>query len=177
MGAFEAKTAYFKDLSSQNKLVAHGQPVSEGSEETRVSFISVEDEEGLAAAVENGIHFPCVVMLSLRGKLTDKEASIRRQWSNVLWFLDKAIGNAESEAKKAVYEKTEIVMSQFISKMMDEMEEEGTCGPFKYLDMSAFFFEMTGRVSDGLFGWKLSFSDEASASDITNFDSTKWLSI
>lgn len=177
MGAFNTRIEYFEGLASENKLIGNGQPVSEGSEELRISFISIEDEEGLAAAVANSIHFPCVVMLDLSGRFLDKESSIRREWNNVLWFLHNGTGETESEQKKSSYDTAETAMNEFISKMFDQMQEDGTCGPFKFLDMNRFSFQMTGRISDNLFGWKLSFSDENSASDITNFDSSKWVNI
>ncbi|MBV9989385.1 MAG: hypothetical protein JO301_17025 [Chitinophagaceae bacterium] len=175
MGALDVRRDFFEDLASQNKLVAHGQPVAEGSDELRVSFISVEDPEGLPAAVETGIHFPCVVILDLKGKLNDKGGSIRRQWNNVLWFLHKDnTGATENQKKQTAYDTAETVMNQFISKMQNLLEEDGSCGPFKDLHLESFFFEMTGRVSDGLYGWRLSFSDENAARDITIFDSSKW---
>jgi hypothetical protein len=45
MGALDNKLDYLKGLAMLNLLIAHGQPVEEDSEENRVSFISVEDEE------------------------------------------------------------------------------------------------------------------------------------
>jgi hypothetical protein len=116
-----------------------------------------------------------MVVLDLKGKLNDKGGSIRRQWNNVLWFLHKdKEGVSESAKKVNAYDVSEQAMNQVISKMWNQYEDEGSCGPFKDLDINAFSFEMTGRVSDDLYGWRLSFPDEGSASDITTFDSSKW---
>lgn len=174
MNNYTDKKEYLENLSSLNKLVAHNRQVSEGSEEKRVSFIPIEDEEGLSAAVANTIHFPCVVMMDLSGRLRDLSGSIRKEWSNTIWFLHKAQGVSEHEKKRLAYELSETVMNQFISKMLNDFEEEGSCGPFRDLSFNDFFFQMTGDVEDGIYGWRLSFPDQINADDITVFDNTKW---
>jgi hypothetical protein len=65
-------------------------------------------------------------------------------------------------------------MNQFISKLWNIMEEEGTCGPFREIDLANFFFTPTGRVKDNFYGWRLSFATEANAPDITSYDDSIW---
>lgn len=174
MNNYTDKKEYLESLASLNKLVAHNRPLSEGSTTNRVSFIPVEDEDGLSTAITTGIHFPCVVMMDLSGRFRDLSGSIRKEWSNTIWFLHKGQADSEHEKKRIAYEMAETVMNQFISKMLNDFEEEGSCGPFKDLNINDFFFQMTGDVEDGVFGWRLSFPDQINADDITQFDNTKW---
>lgn len=175
MGAFSTRKAYFYNLCKLNNLVMHDQPIAVGSDEKRVSFLSIEDDENLAAAAATVIHFPCVVLLDLKGKLNENNGSIRRQWNNTLWFLNKGAGDSESAYKKDAYDVSEAVMNQFISRIKEEYENDGNCGTFGVIDFNSFFFEMTGRVEDNLYGWRLYFADEQHAPDITTYDNTKWL--
>ena len=174
MSSYTDKISYFDQLSQKNKAVAHKQPIAVGSTDLRKSFISVEEEEGLAAAMETGIYFPCVVIVKLSGTIIDKDYSFRKKWSNNFYFLDKQQADDEETKKKLAYDATEKVMNQFISKMWNDYEEDGNCGPFNYLELNGINFSQTGRISDGLYGWRLSFPDEQNATDITNYDATKW---
>jgi hypothetical protein len=168
---------FLKNMAIANKTIAHTAAIA-GSSRVRNSFITIEDEDALGAAVETAIDFPCMVMVKLSGRLIDKQQDYRKLWNNTLFFLAKIDTTiAEATAKSNVMEQTEAVMNQFISKLWNIMEEEGTCGPFREIDLANFFFTPTDRIKDNFYGWRLSFATEANAPDILNYDDSQWNSI
>lgn len=171
MGQFSDRQDFFKTLCIQHKIVHHDY-------NGRRSFITINDEEELGSAVTNKLDLPCVVQLAYSGSLVDKGGSIRRVIYNSLWFLDKG-SMSENEpfatvVNKLAYDRAELVMNDFIAYMLAEFETNFNCGVFLELDLERFSWTMAGPILDNLYGWKLTWSDEVDASDITNFDITSW---
>ncbi len=162
------KAAYLKSLAEKNKAIAH-------NDATHQAFITIEEEEALGAAISKGLHFPCLVMVDATGRLSDKGGRIRTVWQNSVYFLARVNTHAtELQNKQAAYEAAETIMREFISFFYNEIEEEGSCGPFADIDLNTFRWRKTGKVSDNAYGFALTFSDEYKATDITNFDESKW---
>lgn len=175
MSNYQDKLDFAKMLANMNNTIAHGRPVYEDSAEERVSFFTVDDEENLSAATSTGIHFPCMAMKELSGKLLDLDGSIRRNWFNEWYFLAKKDSSKnEQAAKNECYNTCWAVMNEVISWMYNEYEEKGSCGPFASINLNEFSYNMIGEVGDGLYGWKLMYNDRTKATEITNFDVSKW---
>jgi hypothetical protein len=175
MSLYTERKNFFKMLASRHYLVKHGVTIAPGIR--RKSFMDVSNDEELAASVMNDIHTPVVVHVDFNGKPVDKNGSIRVKNNNTLLFLDKAEDSTVTSSNDAAYARAFGVMMDFISFMYEEFEENGSCGPFKDIDLNLFSWTMEDKISDGLVGWRLSFSDEVNASAITNFDSNKWLNV
>jgi len=156
---------YFTNIAVLNKRMLHGEP-------THRSFITVQDEEALSAAVATGISFPCVAYEDASGRLINKKDSIRKRWQHTLYFLHKESGENEQTAKKLAYTTAELLMNEWISRLIHDSEQD--CSPFKTLEPESFSWQMTGDVIDGCYGFKLQFGDESSAKDITIYDASKW---
>jgi hypothetical protein len=170
MGQFKEKSDYFKSLCVSNKLVAH--TVNQDGE-VRNSYFRMNDEDELVAACVNWAHFPCVVHFSFYGRYRGQALIAKRQQTSILYFLDKADASDMDSIENA-YDLAFEVMEQFISKMNNEFLEDGSCSPFRNLDLSRFSYSAVGPINATLFGWMLQFEDEASAEDVTNYDETKW---
>ena len=165
---------FFKSMAIANKTIAHSATIG-GSTRQRNSFIPIDDEDGLGAAIENGIDFPAMVMVKLSGRMIDKQQDYRKLWNTTIFFLAKIDTTiAEANAKANVMALTETVLNQFISKLWNIQEEEGECGPFREIDLGNFFFTPTGRVRDNCYGWKLSFAAQTNATPILNYDDSQW---
>jgi hypothetical protein len=179
MSLYSERKNLFLQLSAKHYLVMHGLLMDGGIR--RKSFLQIANEEEISAAVMNHIHMPAVVHVDFNGKPVDKNGSVRVRNNNVLMFLDKPVMSADNvsttAANDAAYNRAFGVMMDFISFIWNEFEENGSCGPFKDIDLNLFSWTMEESVSDGLVGWRLSFADEVKATDITDFDEGKWLNV
>lgn len=175
MSLYTDRKNFFKQLSANHYLVRYGQ-MDDGI--VRKSFINIDNEEELAAAVINQAHFPMVVHVDFQGRPVDKSGSVRVQIINELMFLDKPIQDADMPtvdlANNAARNRSFDVMIDFISWMNEEYEENGSCGPFKDINLNTFKWRMQDYISDGLLGWVLEFTDEVSAAQLLAFDENKW---
>ena len=165
---------FFQNLAIANNIIAHTGAIA-GTTRTRNSFITIDDEDALSAAMDTGIDFPCMIMVKLAGRMIDKQQDYRKLWNNTLFFVAQiSNAGATAPAKNTAMTITETVMNQFVSKLWDIQTEEGECGPFREIDLGNFYFTPTGRIKDNLYGWKLSFAAQTNANDILNYDGSQW---
>lgn len=179
MSVYTERKNFFKLLSQKHYLVKHDAVIPDSDGLKRKSFIAIDNPEELAAATINQGHFPMVVHSGFEGKPVDKNGSIRIRNTNELIFLDKPqatpLDVTTTSANDAAFNRSFEVMMDFISYMYETYEEYGACGPFKMIDVSLFNWRVQEYIEDGMVGWVLSFIDEVNASDILNFDSSKWI--
>ena len=166
---------FFEGLAISNKILNHNAAIA-GTDRLRKTFISVDDEDALGAAIATGIDFPCMVMVDLRGRMVDKQQDFRKMWYHTLFFLDKinTIETSESIAKNTAIVNSELVMNQFMNKLYQIIQTQDPLYQFRDIYLGNFVFSRTGRVADCCYGWKLSFGTETDSSDITNYDDTAW---
>lgn len=173
MGFFKDRSDYFKNLSHNNKTVAHDRLVDG---EQRTSFFRMNDEEELTAACVNWAHFPCVVHFGFNGRYTSESAGVpKRRHNNSLLFLQKA-DQMDMNSIEAAYDTALEIMEQFISSMYNEFVQKGYCSNFDNLDLGRFNFTPYGPLNATLYGWELVFEDDRFANDITQFDPSNWFS-
>jgi len=166
---------FFEGLAISNKILNHNAAIA-GTTRLRKTFVTVDDEEALAASMETGIDFPCMAMVDIRGRMVDKQLDFRKMWYHTIFFLDKinTIASSESVAKNTAIVNSELVMNQFISKLYDIIQTQDPAYAFREIYLGNFVFSRTGRVGDCCYGWKLSFGTETNSSDITVFDENNW---
>jgi hypothetical protein len=175
------KEEFWREVSQKHYLVKHENLVegADGEINIRRSFIGISEEDGLDSALNNWINFPCVVMIGREHyRPVDKNGSIRKKFFNKLFFLDKPVQNAdevtEAPSIQRAYDRAQQVMEDFVSEVQETYEEEGSCGPFKYFDISECVMTETGNIAGGLRGWSWEWPDEESAADLLDKDVTHW---
>jgi len=172
MTFYKNREAYVRTFCTDHYQVKHHHPISAG--EKRESFFRINDEEEMLAACVNWAHFPCVVQVGLTGGFVNRKDSIRQRNTNTIMFLSKMLVDEfepiEATAITNAYDESYGVMSDFISMMNNDFEENGGCGVFQNFDPALLHWEQVGPIGDGLYGWILSWSDETTASAILNYD-------
>jgi hypothetical protein len=170
MGIFKNRSDYYKQLAIDNKLVAHTRDTGDGE---RNSFFRLNDEEELQAACVIWAHFPCVNHFGFDGRYTSNINSVaKRKLSDDLLFLSKALAT-DMDGIEAAYDESFEVMEQWLSKMQNQFDTDGSCSPFGVFDLSRCSFQRY-TVNGNLFGWLLSIEDEAYANEVNKFDATQW---
>lgn len=180
MAIYTTRISYFESLCYQHQLVRHGHTENDadGNPVERRGFIDVDDPmEELSSAVQNLLHYPCVVQVGFSGKLKYNEGSAQDNLTHTLYFLQKTppreAGNFPAQLK-AAYNTAERVMRDFASKMWDEWVENGNCGALGNIDLDTFTYEKLEYIADTAVGWKLTFGESPLADDIIDFDNTNW---
>jgi hypothetical protein len=169
-----AKT-YYKTVAQEHYLVRHERANSEEDATLRNSFVDNDNDEGLSANVINNGHFPMVVHAGFSGKPIDKNGSIRVKVNSVLWFLSHKTGSTALEAKHSAMEESFGVMMDYLSRMNNDFEENGSCGPFKDFDLNLCNWRELPDLSDGLCGWELMITHEVAASALLDYNEENWL--
>ena len=167
MSNYKARSDYFKMIAHKNKLIAHAQPVAEGSEKLRKSFHRVNDLDELNAACESWAHFPCAVHVG-HDKIFKQvgEGITRRVNANHLFFfakIDSKTYPALSDAMENAYDVADTAMSKFLSYMREDLEANGACGNLFLFDLNRATAEQIGPYNSVLYGWQLTFYDEQKA--------------
>lgn len=177
MSTYQTRSNYLKAVASNNKLVANGRPVAEGSDKLRKSFHRVNSEEELDAACRVWAHFPCMVHIGhdMRGK-ENGTGMPRKITGTHLYFLSKIDTKtfpAQSDAIEAAYAEAETVMNQFLGYLRADMEENDSCGNIFLFDFNRVKADMIGPINAVLYGWYLVFEDENKASEAV-YKSEDW---
>lgn len=171
MGIFKDRSNYFKQLSIDNKLIAHTHEVNG---EVRNSFFRFNDTEEFIAGLVNNAHSPFVIHFGFDGRYTtDNGAVPKRVLGNSLAFLCKVDNAMDMDAVENAYDTSFEAMEQFVSRVLWEFDTNGSCSPFSNIDPARFSFnpyDMNGN----LYGWILNFNDEVYADEVNKFDATKW---
>ena len=167
MSNYKARSDYFKMIAHKSKLIAHGQPVADGSEKLRKSFQRVNDEDELTAACVNWAHFPCIVHEG-HDKLFKEvgEGITHRTNANHLSFfakLDTKNYPALADAIENAYDIADKAMSQFLSYMREDLEANGACGTLFLFDLNRATAQQIGPYNAVLYGWQLTFYDTQKA--------------
>lgn len=166
---------YYKAVAQEHYLVRHERANSEEDATLRNSFIDNDNDEGLTASVINKAHFPMVVHAGFGGKPVDKNGSVRVKVTSVLWFVSQKNGETESAAKHNGMQESFNVMMDFLSRMYNDFEDNGSCGPFKDFDLGQCYWTELEDISDNLCGWQLTVAHEVQATALLEYDEEKWL--
>jgi hypothetical protein len=176
MSSFKDRSDYFKLICAKNKLIAHN-AIIVGADNPRCSFFRVNDEEELNAACVNWIHFPCVVHTGHNINFKQPGTGLPRMAiGNHLVFLtklDRDTYTYDADAIEAAYDEALTAMNQFVSYMLNDMEENESCGNMFLFDLSKAKAEQIGPINQVLYGWYLQFYDEEKAREMI-YDDTKW---
>jgi hypothetical protein len=175
MGTYKRRSDYFKMIATNNKLIAHNKPLSQTTK--RKSFHRINDEAELDAACREWAHFPCMVHIGhdIRGRQPGT-GTPRKITGNHIYFLSKlhSTGNIKrADAIEAAYEEAEKCLNQFVSYLLQDQEENNSCGDIFLFDVDRVRAEMIGPVNDSLYGWYLIFEDENKAPEM-NYKGDDW---
>lgn len=175
MSKYTSRTDYFKSLAIADPYIQHTATVSvDGEPQVRKSFIEVSsDQDALNSSMINTLHFPFVVQSGFSGGLTESNMDIRNQYQNRLQFLTKAVisdavptnEQAIKNAKDLMY----VICKKWLNKIYSDVTE-GCIGDIKKMDYSSVRFSDIGPISDGFYGWELSFTDDEPAHDVIDTD-------
>lgn len=158
MSTFKNRRIYFQSIAQSSNLIADGHLV-EGV--PRKSFFRINGELELAAAVMDKADSPCmvhsdfVVMPSQPVKYVYRKTII-----NELLFLCKfdaqnGLANEMEDALDLAY----AAAAEFLSFMLHDYEENGSCCNLFHFDLNGSKLEMYGPVLDNWIGWRLTFTD------------------
>jgi hypothetical protein len=177
MSSFKQRSDYFKLIATKNKLIAHNAAIA-GETKNRVSFHRINDEDELNAACKNWAHFPCVVHIGHDIIFTQPQTGLpRKRIGNHLYFL--ALKNNEAypfdaDAIEAAYDESYAAMMQFISYMINEMDEQEICGRELFLfNMNRAKANILPCINQNLCGWYLIFEDESKVIEAA-YDESLW---
>lgn len=172
MSYYKLRSDFFEMLSGINKKVAHGRAdVATG--DIRRSFFRLNNSEEALEAVVDRMHLPCVIHADYNVRPLLKDDDERVQITNELIFLAKPQTTAATDIELA-YELAENTLQEFIQWMLNSYEEDGSCGPFKMIDLSMFSWNPVGPVMQGLYGFSLAMREEQRATELTNFNANNW---
>lgn len=167
MSTYKQRSDYFEMLANNNKLIAHQRPVSDGSEKLRKSFFRVNDLDELNAAAVNWAHGPCMVHVGHDILFKQPGTGLpRKVIGNHLYFLSKTKPQNLANEMEAAYTESEEAMSQVLSFMNEEMEENMRCGNLFLFDLKGAHAEQIGPFNNVWYGWHLVFYDETRACDL-----------
>lgn len=162
MSNYKQRSDYFKLIAAKNKLIAHTEAIDSGGE--RDSFHRVNNEEELNAACTQWGHFPAVVHIGHSINFRSNGTGLpHKVISNHLYFLsvlDSATYALVPDQVEAAYEQAELAMSQFLAYMLEDYEENGSCGNLFTFDLNRAQAEQIGPINGTLYGWYLIFQDE-----------------
>jgi len=166
MSTYKARSDYFKLISTKSKLIAHDEDIVDGGK--RVSFHRINAEDELNAACKYWAHFPAVVHIGHSINYRSNGTGLpNKVISNHLYFLAQLdlVGNTfQADAIEEAYEKAEEAMDKFLAYMIEDFEENGSCGNLFMFDFNRASAEMIGPINQNLYGWYLVFQDQAKGS-------------
>ena len=170
---------YFENLAHNNRKVAHNRPhfdtlLGAGN---RRSFLCLDDDTSFASATSTEINYPIVTLYCNTGMLDGDFENLEKQWRVTLEFLclvNKDLYEDENTRIEDCYSRAGIIMDEFISKMINEQEENGNCGNFKTIDFTKFQFVKTGEVHDGVYGYTLRFPINFNENSLNDFEPLNW---
>jgi len=176
MSTFKQRSDYFKIIAHNNKFIAHERPVEYGSDKLRKSFHRINDEDELNASCSKCAHFPCVVHIVNDVQYKQNGTGIPRKIiRNHLYFLAKAANPLTANAIENAYDEAHAIMSQFISYMVNEVNQDECCGNNLFLfDVNKAQSDMIGPINTALFGWYLIFEDETKADELI-YNEENWI--
>jgi len=173
MSYYIARHEFYQMLCENNKKVAHG-TTDPGSGDIRNSFFGLNNnEEAMAGAVDR-MHLPAVVHSEYSVRPVLKDDDERVMITDELLFLCKP-ADTTAVAMKLAYALAETVLEEFVQWMLNAYEKDGSCGPFKMIDLSMFSWDMVGPIMNDFYGFALTIREEQRATALTNFNPNNWL--
>ena len=173
MSYYIARSDFFKMLCETNKKVAHG-TIDTNTGDVRNSFFRLNNNEEAIAQALNGMHLPAVIHSEYSVRPVLKGEDERVQITNELVFLCKPT-DTTADAIQQAYNMAETVLEEFVQWMLNAYEEDGSCGPFKMIDLSMFSWDPIGPFMNDFYGFALTIREEQRATALTNFNPNNWL--
>ena len=164
---------YWKKLATDHIQVAHNAVIADI---TRNSFLVDIADEVEASEIIN-LHFPCVAVYNIVGRVVIKEDQRRMRYQNRLSFLNRFSIESNEDAtiptsKAMAFSTTYEVMMDFLNKLQSNYEDAAPCFLFKFIDENSYRWESVELVGSGMCGWELYFNDEEPANFL--IDESKW---
>lgn len=154
MGLYTDKISYFKNLASIDPNIA--------CSENNNSFFDVADEDALAAAIANNVHYPFVWVEDLRGNLKSLDGGINQNYTWSLRFYTKAEfteTDFENEAIRKAYDDTLEILKHWQHRIINDAFNDDGSALFQNVDNGSFSFSKTEKFKDNFFGWQLQFNE------------------
>ena len=157
---------YWRTISEGNLAVAHNAAILEADTVVgyRKSFLYNLADEVPASEIEK-LEFPAVVSHIVDGRIAIRADQRRMRYNNQLSFLNRfsIVSNSNPcipESKLLASDLAYEVMMQYLQKLLDDYEMEGSCGYFQYIDENSIRWEAIDLIGSNMTGWNLFFADE-----------------